>query len=230
MARVSRNVAVYLCVVLCCLFIAGVGMPSGAKAKAEEQSTPPVAKEKLMKAIVKAQPKVKAVDPYKDARIMVEAFVVDVDLHELYEMGVCPLGSKPNAVSVDHILKCLREGKGAEVTAGAKMLVRQNERGTVRQSVNTTEIVGNRRMTRSNSPERTFEARVVVLQNEEISLEYSFNMVTMSESEEGSKSTTSSFSWSSDACLEAGKPQIAGAIQEGTKAVFLILTADIGSR
>ena len=51
-------------------------------------------------AEAQAQQAKNAEDPQIDKCVLVEAFVVEVNIYELYKQGVNPIGQKPNSVSV----------------------------------------------------------------------------------------------------------------------------------
>ena len=87
MAKISKSILVLFVVLICIVLLAG-------------HSTRPT---------VAAQPQQapKAKEPHKNTCVLVEAFVVEVELPELYEQGVSPIGQKPNSVSVNNILKCI---------------------------------------------------------------------------------------------------------------------------
>ena len=210
MAKLQKGIIVFLCVVGLCVLAVGQGRQPARVNQSDESQ--------------------KIVDPFINSTILLEAFVVEVNLHQLYEMGVCPLGSSPNSVSVDNIMKCLLESKGAEIISGAKLALGQNERGTLKENTTISIIVGNRNESRSGIPEKDFGAIVHILAGGEINVEYSFSMITLQESQEDSTSARTSYSWASNACFKAGMPRIAGAVQDGTNAVFLILTANINDK
>ena len=105
MAKISKSILVLVVVTLCIMLLAGrsIGPTAEAQAKIE--------------------------DPYKDVCVLVEAFVVEVDLSSLYRQGVSPIGQKPDSVSVENILKCLDAKDIAQVTTGIKVAILSGGRG-----------------------------------------------------------------------------------------------------
>ena len=79
------------------------------------------------------QEAVKPPDPYKDSKILVEAFVVEVELDALYKQGVSPIGQKPKAVSIMNILRCFKDKDAAKVTAGTKLALNHNEQSRIEE-------------------------------------------------------------------------------------------------
>jgi hypothetical protein len=232
MARISRNIAIWAGVVLCAAFLAGVcaGPMAGAVERGREQSAEQVK------------------DQYEDSRILVEAFVVEVKLETLYKAGVSPIGKKPNAISIDHILHCLGEADSAQVTSGAKVAVRHNEKGSIQQETTkrvrriTTSVTqplpeGRRPPRRRQSQEfdnytaaLTFRAEARVLSQERVAVGYSFAQSDFDFSEPNMPPGTINRNWGGTVSLEPGRPSIVGSTQNPEKAAFLILCADIKNR
>ena len=96
MSKISKSIVVLVAATLCMVLLAG--HPVGPTAEAQAKQTP------------------KAEDPHKNVCVLVEAFVVEADLSELYKQGVSPIGQKPDSVSVENILKCLEAKDIAQVT------------------------------------------------------------------------------------------------------------------
>lgn len=226
MAKISRNIVILICVMSCVLFSAGhlVGPTAEAQAKKAEQVE----------------------DPYKDSTVLVEAFVVEVKVSALYDLGVSPIGQKPNSVSIENILKCLRDKDSARVTTGAKVAVQQKWSGNT--DAETTETIseeqhrpaktskeGSAVVSRSHQSlniSKSFEASANILPDSRIQVGFDFSHVVgekIDSKNDTQINTTVQRQWSGHVCLEAGKAIIAGATQDRQKAAFLVLCADIKS-
>lgn len=221
MAKISRNIVILICVMSCVLFLAGhlVGPTAEAQAKKAEQVE----------------------DPYKNSTVLVEAFVVDVKLSALYDLGVSPIGQKPNSVSIENILKCLQDEDSAGVSTGAKVVLQQKQsastesKETIYRGRQAPIKVGSNRVVsrsyQSYNISSSFRASVNILPDSRIFVSFDFNQFGVEKvaSMNDVPPTTITREWSGTVCLEAGKPSIAGATQGEQKAVFLILCADIKS-
>jgi hypothetical protein len=199
---------------------------------------------RAMRAPQSAQPQ-EAQGPYANSRVLVEAFVVKVDLPALYEMGVSPLGERPQSVTVQHILKYLKARNNAGILAGAKVAVRNGEKSetagqqTAYHETRHTDKGGAsaRSFTPYDSGE-TFTANARVVSEGVIAVGYSFNLSTFfiergaqTESQDDQVPPRKAhWSWSGDATLEAGRPIIAGSTQEDDSVIFLILVAHLESQ
>jgi len=205
----------------CVLFLAGhlVGPTAEAQAKKAEQVE----------------------DPYKNSTVLVEAFVVEVKLSALYDLGVSPIGQKPNSVSIENILKCLRDKESAQVSTGAKVVIQHKQSGsaeskeTIYKERQAPIKVGSDRVVsrsyQSYNISSSFSALVNILPDSRIFVGFDFNQFGVEKvaSMNDMPPTTITREWSGTVSLEAGKPSIAGATQGEQKAVFLILCADIKS-
>lgn len=221
MAKISRNIVILICVMSCVLFLAGhlVGPTAEAQAKKAEQVE----------------------DPYKNSTVLVEAFVVEVKLSALYDLGVSPIGQKPNSVSIENILKCLQDEDSAGVSTGAKVVLQQKQSASAesketiyRERQAPIKVGSNRVVSRSYQSyniSSSFRASVNILPDSRIFVSFDFNQFGVEKvaSMNDVPPTTITREWSGTVCLEAGKPSIAGATQGEQKAVFLILCADIKS-
>ncbi len=221
MAKISRNIVILICVMSCVLFLAGhlVGPTAEAQAKKAEQVE----------------------DPYKNSTVLVEAFVVEVKLSALYDLGVSPIGQKPNSVSIENILKCLQDEDSAGVSTGAKVVLQQKQsastesKETIYRGRQAPIKVGSNRVVsrsyQSYNISSSFRASVNILPDSRIFVSFDFNQFGVEKiaSMNDMPPTTITREWSGTVCLEAGKPSIAGATQGEQKAVFLILCADIKS-
>lgn len=223
MAKISRNIVILICVMSCVLFSAGhlVGPTAEAQAKKAEQVE----------------------DPYKNSTVLVEAFVVEVKLSALYDLGVSPIGQKPNSVSIENILKCLQDEDSAGVSTGAKVVLQQKQSASAesketiykeqQRPIKTREgrDMPVSRSYQSYNISSSFSALVNILPDSRIFVGFDFNQFGVEKvaSMNDMPPTTITREWSGTVCLEAGKPSIAGATQDEQKAVFLILCADIKS-
>ena len=221
MSKISRNIVILICVMSCVLFLAGhlVGPTAEAQAKKAEQVE----------------------DPYKNSTVLVEAFVVEVKLSALYDLGVSPIGQKPNSASIENILKCLQDEDSAGVSTGAKVVLQQKQSASAesketiyRERQAPIKVGSNRVVSRSYQSyniSSSFGASVNILPDNRIFVSFDFNQFGVEKvaSMNDMPPTTITREWSGTVCLEAGKPSIAGATQGEQKAVFLILCADIKS-
>ena len=219
MAKISKSILVLAAVMLCVVLLAG---PS-------------------IGPIAEAQPKqsVKVEHPYQDVCVLIEAFVVEVNLSQLYEQGVSPIGRKPDSVSVENILKCLDTKNIAQVTTGVKFAVQSGQRGEARitESIrverqlnipNGRKVPPNVRRYANYDIGETLEATASVRSRGEIFVSFDFSQNTyrdISSAEEMPPNVNRR--WSGAINLQAGRPAIAGGTQNEDTAVFLILCADI---
>jgi len=221
MAKISRNIVILICVMSCVLFLAGhlVGPTAEAQAKKAEQVE----------------------DPCKNSTVLVEAFVVEVKLSALYDLGVSPIGQKPNSVSIENILKCLQDEDSAGVSTGAKVVLQQKQSASAESKetiyrgrqepikVGSSRVVS--RSYQSYNISSSFRASVNILPDSRIFVSFDFNQFGLEKvaSMDDMPPTTITREWSGTVSLEAGKPSIAGATQDEQKAVLLILCAHIKS-
>jgi hypothetical protein len=194
--------------------------------------------------VADAQPKQapKAEDPHQNMCVLTEAFVVEVDLSELYKQGVNPIGQKPNSVSVDNILKCLDTRDIAQVTTGVKVAVPSGHHGEakIRETIRIERQIPVPSGRKASGPVRyvnyeigkTFGATASVCPGGEILISFDFSESTYRNipSTDDTPPNTISREWSGTVNLYAGRPAIAGATQNEETAVFLIICADIMGR
>ena len=219
MAKISKSILVLIAATLFIVLSAG-------------HSTGPA-------VIAQAQQAPKAQEQHQNISVLVEAFVVEVDLSELYEQGVSPIGQKPNAVSIENILKCLDASDIAQVTTGIKVAVPSGHRGEakIRETIQQIPIPNSRK---APGPVRylkyeiskTFGATASVHSSGEILISFDFNESTFQNipSTEDTPPNTINREWSGTVNLFAGQPVIAGATQNEDTATFLIICADIMDR
>lgn len=215
MAKISKSIVVLVAATLCMVLLAG-------------RSIEPTAE---------AQTKIE--DPYQDVCVLVEAFVVEVDLSELYKQGVSPIGQKPDSVSVENILKCLDTSDIAQVTTGVKVAIQSGQHGETK----IAETIYQERQVAVPSGKKapdnlhyvnydigkTFKATASVCPSGEILVSFDFSESTYRKitSTDETPPDTVNRGWSGAVNLHAGRPAIAGATQNEETAVFLILCADI---
>jgi hypothetical protein len=219
MAKISKIIVVLVAATLCMVLLAGHSIEPTAEAQSKQSG--------------------KAEDPHQDTCVLVEAFVVEVNLSKLYKQGVSPIGQKPDSVSVENILKCLEAGNIAQVTTGVKVAVLTGQRGEAK----ITETIYVERQVAVPSGMKvpgavhytnydigkTFKATASVRPNGEILVSFDFNESTFRNinSTDEKPPDTVSREWSGAVNLHAGRPAIAGSTQNEETAVFLVLCADI---
>jgi hypothetical protein len=222
MAKISKSILVLFVVLICIVLLAGHS--TGPAVIAQPQQAP------------------KAEEPRQDTCVLIEAFVVEVELSELYEQGVSPIAQMPNAVSVENILKCLDAGDIAQVTTGVKVAVLSGHRGEAKiTGTNYVErkvpvpsgrkVPGPVRYTNYEIG-KTFHTTASVHPNDEILISFDLSESTYRNipSNDDTPPNTINREWSGTVNLNAGQPAIAGATQNEETAVFLIICADIMGR
>ena len=222
MANISKSILVLVAVTLCMVLLAGRSIEPTAEAQ------------------VKKAPKPE--NPHHDVCVLIEAFVVEADLSELYKQGVSPIGQKPDSVSVENILKCLDAKDIAQVTTGVKVAILSGQSGDAKitETIHVErkapvpsgrKVPGPVRYTNYEIG-KTFSATASVRPNSEILVSFDFSESTYRNitSTDETPPNTISREWSGTVNLHAGRPAIAGATQNEESAVFLILCADIMDR
>jgi hypothetical protein len=222
MSRISKSIVLLVTATLCIAFVAGRPIEPAAEAQAKQAEA--------------------VEDPHKDVCILVEAFVVEVKLPELYKQGVSPIGQKPDSVSVENILNCLQATDIGQVTTGVKVAIRSGQHGEAKITetiyVERQAAVPSGRRTPVNvryanyNIGKTFGAVASVRPGDEILVSFDFIESTYRNirSTDETPPNTVSREWSGAVNLHAGRPAIAGATQNEETAVFLILCADIKDR
>ena len=222
MARISRSIAVLVALVFCIALLAGRSFGPTVEAQAKQA-------EKIEEA-------------RQETCVLVEAFVVEVNLPALYEQGISPIGRKPNSVSVGNILKCLGAKDIAQVTTGVKLALRSGVNGKAK----ITETTYVERKTTAGGGRNTagpvvstsfedydtgeqFEATGSIRPDGGILVDFEFSQSTYRNvaSSDKAPANTANRLWSGTAYLDAGEPAIIGATQNEEIAVFLILCADV---
>ncbi|UCG47725.1 MAG: hypothetical protein JSU94_19855 [Phycisphaerales bacterium] len=227
MRRMSRDIVILAGIASCALFLGGHSAGPTAEAQAKDAE--------------------KAPNPYEAASVLVEAFVVEVRLAALYELGVSPIGQKPHAASVEDIARCLKDENKARVVSGAKLTVGPRARATMKS---TESVHAERQETEQTAPEPAragarppvrprgsttwrigseFEVSAFVRANERILVDYKLSQDTLRDLPpiEGEPVDSLSWNWAGSLYVDAGEPAIAGAVQNEETVVFLIISADI---
>ncbi len=162
--------------------------------------------------------------------VLVEAFVVEVNLPALARLDVSPIGAEPHAVSVADILKCL-ETDQARVIGGAKAACRVEARAEVQETkaayVQRPKGAPPQAGFSQHQWVRKFAVDVVPVSDTVVSVQFNYSYMRLALEERTSDvpPATDTWNWSSSAVLELGQPQIVAASQSAEQAVFLVLTA-----
>lgn len=219
MTKNSKSLLVLIAAILCMAFLTNHSIEPTADAQAKQAP--------------------KAEDPHQNMCVLTEAFVVEVDLSELYKQGISPIGQKPNSVSVENILKCLDTRDIAQVTTGVKVAAPSGHRGEakIRETIRRERQIPAPNGRKVPDPVRyvnyeigkTFVATASVLPDGEILISFDFSESTYRNIPLSDDTPPNAISreWSGTVNLNAGRPAIAGATQNEETAVFLILCADI---
>ena len=219
MAKISKSILLLVAAILCMVLLVSRSAGPTAEAQAKQEG--------------------KADNPHQDVCVLVEAFVVEVDLPSLYKQGVSPIGQKPDSVSVENILKCLDTKDIAQVTTGVKVAINSGQRGEAK----ITETIYVERQVAVQSGRKvsgnvdyanydigkTFNAIASVRPSGEILVSFDFKESTYRNitSTDETPPNTVNRGWSGTVNLHTGRPAIAGATQNEETAVFLVLCADI---
>lgn len=179
-------------------------------------------------------------DPYESRTVLVEAFVVQVDLSALYGMDVNPLGEAPHSVSVANLLEYLKTGDKANVLVGAKAAaIHRSGRSTTKKTettyypkTRTVNTPDGKKETVDYTPYEnggTLSVTPVILSEHRVQLSYGFSYSGPrgAKRQEGAPLDTVSWSWDGDTSLNVGQPRIVGATQDVKAGVFFVLTAHI---
>lgn len=184
----------------------------------------------------------KEADPYENASVLAEAFMVRVSTAALAELGVNPIGQAPEGISILKILACLGDPEKGEVVSGAKAIAGNNKEARTkngetfyikRESVSTA--MGQQGPVESKSVTfdeynsgKSFSIVPRIQSNGDIRLEVSYSDSGIIENEDQSiPPTRTGYDWSGVLTMKSGKPVIASAAQDEDNVTFLILTATI---
>ncbi|MBW8036323.1 MAG: hypothetical protein FVQ79_12015 [Planctomycetes bacterium] len=178
------------------------------------------------------------VDPLANASVLVEAFVVEVELDALKEAGVSIVGMSPESVSVLKILWCLRDKEMGAVVSGAKVCVKNREEGEVSDSetvyVKTEMKSQNGRATNtrydSHQAGKSFSVNAYLESDTVIGIEYNYSETGFDEEkDEMGPPATFNFELKGTLTAKSGKPLVAGAVQNDESVKFLIVCATVQS-
>ena len=188
----------------------------------------------------RVEPVVREADPYEGRTVLVEAFVVQMDLAALYEMGVNPLGQAPHSVSVANLQEYLRTGDKANVLVGTKAAAihtsnRNTAKGTETRYYPRTRLINTpqgKKESVEHTPYETAETLSVtptIVSQGTVAVSYSFTYSGLRTPEGSSDRPLDTVRWSWDgyASLNVGEPRIVGATQDSENAVFFVMTAHI---
>jgi len=222
MAKISKSIVVLVAATVCMALLVGRSIGPTAEVQAGQAG--------------------KFDEQQQDICVLVEAFVVEVDLSSLYKQGVSPIGQKPDSVSVENILKCLDAKEIAQVTTGVKVAVHSGQHGEakIKETIyierqtpvpSSRKIPGNVHYANYDIG-KTLGAMASVRPSGEILVSFDFNESTYRNITSTDETPPNSVSreWSGAINLIAGRPAIAGATQNEETAVFLILCADVKDR
>lgn len=207
----SRGILIAVCVLLGALCLLGAGPNAPASAGSGGESPVGAALE--------------------SESVLVEAFVVEVNLPALSELGVSPIGRQPHAMTVADLLQCLDNGQ-ARVIGGEKIATQPNGGKMEVQTKKTTYI--KRETPRSpvsytpfaSGKELTITVRPVT--ETVLSVGFAFESSRFAEKQGGTEAPRETDSWScsGSAILDLGESQIVGSRQNDEIAVFLLLVAN----
>lgn len=222
MAKIARSIAALAVAVFCIVLLAGYANGPAAEIPSLQAG--------------------KTEEAYQKTCILVEAFVVEVRLSSLYELGVSPLGQKPNPISVDNLLNCLNAKDVGQVTSGVKVSLHSKVSGKAKITETTylerqTPIPAGRRTNdsvvsksyRNYDIGNQFDASAAVGADGGILVDFQFSQSTYRNVPSSNETPVNTVNrqWSGTAHLKAGEPAIAGATQNQETAAFLVLCAHI---
>lgn len=171
-----------------------------------------------------------AEDPYKDSVILVEAFMVEVQLSALHSQGVPEISEGCKSVSAEQIIKLMKTTDAAVVTAGAKVAVGQNSKAETKTSTRQSIVSGEPEKKQRVYVEvgTIFSTFATIRSGQKIYLDIGFEHSSIEEGD--GKIDTGVFverEWTSSVTLQEGKPTLVGAFQGKETGTFLIVTANI---
>jgi hypothetical protein len=179
-------------------------------------------------------------DPYENQTVLVEAFVVQVDLATLYSRDINPLGQAPHAVSVADLLACLRAGDEATVLVGAKAAALHESGRNTAQRRETSYYPRKKFINTPDGKQETIDytpyedgetlsitPAVVSAQVVQVSYAFSYSGPREAKEHRDAPYDTVSWEWAGTTSLNVGQPRIVGATQGGEDTVFFVLTAHI---
>ena len=203
----SRRILVLVCILAGSLCLLGAGPDASAPSISEEKA---------------------AAVTFAHRSLLVEAFVIEVNLPALAQQGVSLIGRQPHAVTVADIARCLESGQ-ARVIDGAKIATRDG----MNADINAKRTIYVRRGNNLSPYDSGAALRVDIVPATEatVSARFSFTSARFAEKPTDSDTppTRENWEWSGMIALRPGEPQIAGAAQNNETAVFLLLVANAQS-
>ncbi|MBN2136703.1 MAG: hypothetical protein JW720_02745 [Sedimentisphaerales bacterium] len=170
-------------------------------------------------------------DPHKDLVVMVEASMVEIPLSELYSAGMPVISEGGKAVSVEHILECLKKPKSGVVKAGAKLAVSHGAVAETVSVIHQAYYAGppTDRQLQYQDVGTSAKVKVRILSEDKISVEISFEHSGLDKGELNGDTgdTIIERNWTGSLTVDAGEPTIVGATQDENTGVFLIITVNI---
>ncbi len=222
MAKISGSIAALAVAALCIVLLVGYATGPAAETPSRQAG--------------------KAEEASPGTCVLVEAFVVEVRLSSLYELGVSPLGKKPNSVSVDNLLNCLDGKNVGQVTSGVKVSLPSKVGGKAKITetayIERQTLVPAGRRTDNPVVSKSYQSYDIGSQFDTIAsvgadggilVDFQFSQSTCRNvpSSDEAPANTVNRQWSGTAYLKAGEPAIVGATQNEETAAFLVLCADI---
>ncbi len=210
MVRKLKYVSIVIVITLCATAL--VYGPKQPAAQAQRHSTPSQS------------------DEAQAATILLEAFVIEVNLPALEEMGVSPIGQPPHNVRVENILGCIEKGQ-AHVIAGAKEAVQDQKNNRIR-ATHTTYVKRNLGQRKDYTPYEmgtALEATIALLPEGSVEVSYSLScsIFQANHNDQDVPPDTNSWDWQGSILLTPGEPAIAAADQNDQRAIFVLLTAHV---
>lgn len=170
-------------------------------------------------------------DPYKDSVVMLEAIMVQARLSALYSADIPVISQCCNSVSAEQILKVLKTTENAQVTAGAKLTLTQDNQAkaesTARQGTYISPAGKGRIEYVEVGTSFTAVARIRSERKISVTLEFKHSSREQSDGDSDIAPPFVERSWETLVSLEPGKPTLVGATQDNKIATFLIMTASI---
>jgi hypothetical protein len=221
MVKIQKNFVLFVCALTCVLLIVG----PIARTKVEAQSRIP----NLTRS-----------NSYTNSTILIEAFVVWVKLSALDDLGVSPIGEKPNSVTIENILTCLKDGNSAKVGSGVKVATQNRGKGQVEleetiyiAQEKQIKIDGGTKQTvsrtyRPYSVGKFFAVSANGIGESKISVSFDFRQEEVQKVNSQNEAPPHIIKriWSGAVNIQRGKASIVGATQDEQKAYFLVISAD----
>ncbi len=171
-----------------------------------------------------------AEDPYKDSVILVEAFMVEVQLSALHSQGVPEISEGCKSISAEQIIKLMKTTDAAVLTAGAKVAVCQKDKARTESITHLGRQIGTTEKRRIEyvGVGTTFTAIAEIRDKEKIFVELDFEHSDVQQANPAAMGTNLvKNNWSSSLCLKEGKPTLVGSTADKETGTFLIVTANI---